>query len=90
MDEDVPQRIRIRRRNEVMAMKFEESLARLERIVSEMEGGKLSLDEMMVNFEEGKKLVSSCTAELEAVRQRIEKVVSGTAEPPQVEPLDIV
>lgn len=73
-----------------MAMKFEESLARLERIVSEMEGGKLSLDEMMVNFEEGKKLVSSCTAELEAVRQRIEKVVSGTAEPPQVEPLDIV
>lgn len=90
MDEDVPQRIRIRRRNEVMAMKFEESLARLERIVSEMEGGKLSLDEMMVNFEEGKNLVSSCTAELEAVRQRIEKVVSGTAEPPKVEPLDIV
>lgn len=90
MDEDVPQRIRIRRWNEMMAMKFEESLARLEKIVSEMEGGKLSLDEMMVNFEEGKKLVSSCTAELEAVRQRIEKVVSGTAEPPQVEPLDIV
>ncbi len=90
MDEDVPQRIRIRRRNEVMEMKFEESLARLEKIVSEMEGGKLSLDEMMVNFEEGKKLVASCTAELEAVRQRIEKVVSGTAEPPQVEPLDIV
>lgn len=71
-------------------MKFEESLSRLEGIVSAMEGGKLSLDEMMVNFEEGKKLVASCSAELEAVRRMIEKVVSGTAEPPKVEPFDIV
>ena len=71
-------------------MKFEENLARLEGIVSEMEGGKLSLDEMMKNFEEGKKLVAVCTQELESVRQRIEKVVSGNSEPPQVEPMDIV
>lgn len=71
-------------------MKFEENLARLEGIVAEMEGGKLSLDEMMKNFEEGKKLVAVCTQELESVRQRIEKVVSGNSEPPQVEPMDIV
>ena len=71
-------------------MKFEENLAKLEGIVAEMEGGKLSLDDMMKNFEEGKALAASCTKELEAIRQRIEKVVSGTAEPPQVEPLDIV
>ena len=71
-------------------MKFEENLAKLECIVAEMEGGKLSLDDMMKNFEEGKRLVASCTQELEAIRQKIEKVVSGAEEPPQVEPLDIV
>lgn len=71
-------------------MSFEENLGKLENIVSKMEGGMLSLDEMMKNFEEGKKLVSSCTKELEGIRQRIEKVVSGGQEPPQVEPMDIV
>ena len=71
-------------------MKFEENLAKLEGIVAEMEGGKLSLDDMMKNFEEGKKLVAACTQELEAIRQKIEKVVSGATEPPQVEPMDIV
>lgn len=71
-------------------MSFEENLAKLESIVAQMEGGKLSLDDMMKKFEEGKKLSSSCTQELEAVRQRIEKVVSGNQEPPLVEPLDIV
>ena len=71
-------------------MKFEENLARLEGLVAEMEGGRLSLDDMMKNFEEGKNLVASCTKELESIRQRIEKVVSGNQEPPVVEPLDIV
>lgn len=71
-------------------MKFEENLAKLEGIVAEMEGGRLSLDDMMKHFEEGRSLVASCTKELEAIRQRIEKVVSGTTEPPQVEPMDIV
>lgn len=71
-------------------MGFEENLAKLESIVSEMEGGKLALDDMMKNFEEGRKLVASCTKELESVRQRIEKVVSGAQEPPQVEPVEII
>ncbi len=71
-------------------MTFEENLAKLEGIVAEMEGGKLSLDDMMKNFEAGKKLVAACTQELESIRQKIEKVVAGTAEPPQVEPMDIV
>jgi exodeoxyribonuclease VII small subunit len=73
-----------------LRMTFEENLAKLEGIVSEMEAGRLSLDDMMKNFEEGKKRVASCTHELESIRQRIEKVVSGNQEPPQVEPMDIV
>lgn len=69
--------------------KFEESLARLEKLVSEMEHGNLSLDDMMKHFEEGRKLVGVCTKELESIRQRIEKVVTSTT-PPAVEPLDIL
>lgn len=69
--------------------KFEESLARLEKLVSEMEHGNLSLDDMMKHFEEGRKLVGTCTKELESIRQRIEKVVTSTT-PPAVEPLDIL
>ena len=68
--------------------KFEEALARLERIVSEMESGDLQLDDMLRKFEEGRKLVQLCSAELESIRQRIEKVTS--TEPPKVEPLDIL
>ena len=68
--------------------KFEEALARLERIVSEMESGDLQLDDMLKKFEEGRKLVQLCSAELESIRQRIEKVTSS--EPPKVEPLDIL
>ena len=64
---------------------FEQSLARLERIVSEMEGGELSLGDMLKKFEEGRKLVQYCTSELESIRQRIEKVTA--TEPPQVETL---
>ena len=48
------------------------------------------IPQMVKNFEEGKKLVAACTQELEAIRQKIEKVVSATTEPPQVEPMDIV
>lgn len=67
-------------------LKFEDALARLERIVAEMEGGDLPLDDMLKRFEEGRKLVQFCTSELESIRQRIEKVTS--ADPPQVEPLE--
>ena len=68
-------------------LKFEDALARLERIVAEMEGGDLPLDDMLKRFEEGRKLVQFCSAELDAIRLRIEKVTS--AEPPQVEPLKV-
>ena len=67
--------------------KFEEALARLERIVAEMEGGDLPLDDMLKRFEEGRKLVQLCSSELESIRQRIEKVTS--TEPPKVEPLTV-
>ena len=65
---------------------FEDSLKKLEKLVAEMELGTLPLDEMMKRFEEGRRLVAFCTAELETIRQRIEKVTSLV--PEKVEALD--
>ena len=69
---------------------FEASLKKLEQLVTEMESGQLPLDDMMTRFEEGRKLVAECTAELESVRLRIEKVVSAPGELPKAEPLEIL
>lgn len=54
---------------------FEESLARLEQIVAEMDGGELDLDRMVARFEEGSKLVKICSNKLNEVEQKIEKLV---------------
>ena len=51
---------------------FEKSLGRLEGLVGEMEGGELSLEEMIKHFEEGSKLVGLCTKKLNEVEQKIE------------------
>lgn len=54
---------------------FEKSLERLEAIVEEMEGGELSLEQMIKHFEEGSKLVTLCSGKLNEVEQKIEKLV---------------
>ena len=59
---------------------FEKSLGRLEELVGEMEGGELSLEEMIKHFEEGSKLVGLCTKKLNEVEQKIEKLVKKDGE----------
>lgn len=54
---------------------FEKSLERLETIVDDMEGGALSLEQMIKHFEEGSKLVTLCSEKLTEVEQKIEKLV---------------
>lgn len=66
-------------------MKFEDNLKKLEDLVGKMESGELSLDDMIKSFEDGRKLVVECQKDLEAIRQRIEKVTkNGSVEPLQV------
>ena len=59
---------------------FEASLERLERIVAEMEGGELGLDAMLQHFEEGTRLVKTCSARLEEVERRVEMLVKKAGE----------
>ncbi len=53
-------------------MSLEESIARLEEIVLEMENEKLPLDRSLKLYEEGIKIVSKCSGELEAVKRKIQ------------------
>jgi len=54
---------------------FEESMARLEKIVAEMEDGQLSLEQMIARFEEGRNLTKNCTKTLNEVERKIEMLV---------------
>ena len=53
-------------------LKFEDCLARLEQIVSRLEGGNLPLEESLTIFEEGIGLARSCARYLEDAEKRIE------------------
>jgi len=54
---------------------FEKALTRLETIVTDMEGGKLSLDDMIKKFEEGQSLIKFCSARLNEVERKIEILI---------------
>ena len=60
---------------EAPAPTFEKALARLETIVKDMESGKLSLEQMMADFEEGQGLVQWCSRKLNEVEHKIEVLV---------------
>ncbi len=68
---------------------FEAALKRLETIVEEMEAGETDLDTMIASFEEGQKLVKLCTAKLNEVEKKIEKIVKDGSGGVTVEPLQL-
>ena len=52
--------------------KFEVALARLEKIVGEMEGGALSLEDALKHYEEGVGLARFCTGKLNEIQKKID------------------
>lgn len=55
---------------------FEESLARLETIVTDLEGGELGLADALSKYEEGVGRLKHCHSQLESAERRIE-LLSG-------------
>lgn len=55
----------------VKKQSFEQSLARLEEIVRQLEQGECSLDESLKLFEEGAKLAGSCSDLLDHAEQKV-------------------
>ena len=50
---------------------FEEAVEKLETIVQEMESDELSLETMLVRYEQGAKLVKVCEEKLQSAESRI-------------------
>ena len=67
-------------------MSFEQSVDRLQEIVAALEKGDAPLADSLKLFEEGTKLVSSCTAMLEQAEQKVVKLVKSADKTPTEEP----
>ncbi len=63
---------------------FEESMLRLEDIVTRLEKGDATLEESMALFEEGTKLAAACAKQLDTAEQKVLKL-TGTADAVPVE-----
>ena len=67
---------------------FEAAMDRLEAIVDQMESGKMVLEELIVRYEEGMKLVKNCQERLASAEQRIEIITRNHAGKPVVQPFE--
>ena len=57
---------------------FEQQLSRLEEIVAELERGDAPLADSLKLFEEGTKLISSCSDQLDRAEQQVVKLMKGS------------
>jgi exodeoxyribonuclease VII small subunit len=69
---------------EKTAQTFESAIVRLEEIVSQMEGDKLALEQLLERYEEGSRLVKVCQEKLESAERRIEIITRNAAGKPEV------
>ena len=58
-------------------MTFEQQLARLEEIVAALEKGDAPLADSLKLFEEGTKLISACSKQLDQAEQQVVKLMKG-------------
>ena len=68
------------------ARSFEENMERLEEIVDLLEKGGAPLAESLALFEEGTRLVSLCTGQLDEAEQKVVQVQKGPGGEPVEEP----
>jgi exodeoxyribonuclease VII small subunit len=67
---------------------FEKSLEELEKIVEELEGGELPLEDSIHRYEAGVKLLKECYQYLEKTEKRIQKMVKKEDGSFSLEPLE--
>ncbi len=63
---------------------FEDAMKRLEQLVEQMESGELALEDLIVRYEEGMKLVKVCQERLASAEERIEIITRNSAGKPVV------
>jgi len=63
-------------------------MERLEEIVQSMEAGELSLEDLLLQYEEGTRLAALCGEKLAAAEKRLEIIARNAAGEPTVEQFD--
>lgn len=69
-------------------MKFEDALKKLEKIVEDLEGGSLSLDDALNKYEEGIKLSKLCAKRLEVAKKKVEILLKSEDGGVELKPFD--
>ena len=60
---------------------YELALAELDRLVQQMEGGQLPLDQLLDAYRRGAQLLSFCRARLQAVEEQVRLLDDGQLKP---------
>ena len=60
---------------------FETALAELEKIVSQMESGKLSLEDSLAAYERGANLLNYCREAITRAEQQVQALENGVMKP---------
>jgi len=68
--------------------KFEDALKKLEKIVEELEGGDLSLDEALKKYQDGIELSRICAQRLESAKKKIDMLVKNKKGEFEIKPLN--
>ncbi len=71
-------------------MSFEQALAALERIVGQLESGRVDLEQSITLYERGAALRAHCAAKLKAAEMRVEQIVADQdGQATDTRPLDL-
>jgi exodeoxyribonuclease VII small subunit len=60
---------------------YEQALSELDRLVQQMEGGQLPLDQLLDGYRRGTELLSYCRARLQAVEEQVKVLEDGQLQP---------
>jgi exodeoxyribonuclease VII small subunit len=75
---------------DIEKLSFEEALAQLEKIVSQLESGNAELENSIDLYERGTALKAHCEARLKAAEAKVEKIrLSASGEAAGTEPFDV-
>jgi exodeoxyribonuclease VII small subunit len=67
---------------------FEESVQRLEEIVSDLENSEIKLDDMLHLYQEGSELIKVCLLKLDDVEKKISVLSVGSSDKIEERPLE--
>ncbi len=62
-------------------LSFEKQIERIEKITADLESGELSLEDAMKRYEEGVKLITSCSKSLTKAEGKVTKLIENMEVP---------